>query len=307
MIAERNTFQSADGKSTVAYRIYRPEGRAKGVVQLSHGMCEYIRRYQPFISFLCDNGYAVCGNDHLGHGETAPSEADLGYFAHRDGWSFLAEDVHTLTGLMKKEYPGLPYFLFGHSMGSFIARVYLERYGDELMGAIICGTAGPNPMAGFGKFLSRLIGLFRGERHRSGLIDQMAFGSYTSRFSDVKSPFDWLTRDRDIVATYEDDPLCTFTFTVSAFHDLFELLTQVNRREWAENVPKELPILLVAGDMDPVGDYGKGVVKVYERLKAAGIRDLQCKLYPGDRHEILNELNQKEVYGDLLAFLEGHL
>lgn len=300
-------FESANGIDRVAYYIYTPKETPWAILQLSHGMCEYIQRYEqvPFLDVLTGAGVLVCGNDHLGHGSTAPTREDLGYFDQKDGWRTLPEDLHRMTALIRGRYPGLPLFLLGHSMGSFAARAYLSRYGEELTGAILVGTSGGQPLAGVGMALARLIGVCKGERYRSRLINGMAFGLYNRRYKTRRSSFDWLTRENEVVDRYMEDPYCHFLFTINGFYNLFHLLKTVSSKEWAESVPKDLPILLLSGDMDPVGQFGKGVEKVARRLKEAGVRQVSCKLYKDARHEIINETNRDEVYRDLLQFLKA--
>lgn len=301
------SFLSADGASQIACYFYEPPAEPIGVLQISHGMCEYMERYEEFADFLCGKGFAVCGHDHLGHGASAQNPDGLGYFAKKDGAAFLPEDVRRLTQMAKKRWPGKPYFLLGHSMGSFIARQYLTLYGTELDGAVICGTAGPNPAAGAGKALASLLCAIGLEKHRSIFLNSLAFGSYNRRFDAPKSKYAWLSREDSIVRKYEQDPLCNYTFTAAGFRDLFALLIRVSAPEWAEKVPKNLPVFLISGEDDPVGDYGKGVRKVEAMLRKAGIRDLSCRLYPGGRHEILNETNRREVYEDVWEWLRERL
>lgn len=302
------TFLSSDGKTASACYFYTPvEREPVGIVQISHGMCEYLERYEELAEELCRRGFVVCGNDHLGHGNTAPSEAELGYFAEKDGGNLLVEDLEKVTKLAKSRYPGLPYFLFGHSMGSFVARMYLSRYASELAGAVICGTTGGNPMAGMGAFLAGLTAKVKGEKYRSPLLTKMAFGAYNKRFTEPKSANAWLSRDAERVAKYDKDPFCTFTFTASAYRELFTLVKRVSASDWAKSVPQDLPIFLIAGEDDPVGDYGKGVRKVGTRLLKAGAQDLSCHLYPKGRHEVLNELNRAEVTEDVCRWLEDKL
>ena len=301
------SFLSADGASQIACYFYVPPAEPIGVLQISHGMCEYMERYEEFADFLCGKGFAVCGHDHLGHGASAQNPDGLGYFAKKDGAAFLPEDVRRLTQMAKKRWPGKPYFLLGHSMGSFIARQYLTLYGTELDGAVICGTAGPNPAAGAGKALASLLCAVGLEKHRSIFLNSLAFGSYNRRFDAPKSKYAWLSREDSIVRKYEQDPLCNYTFTAAGFRDLFALLIRVSAPEWAEKVPKNLPVFLISGEDDPVGDYGKGVRKVEAMLRKAGIRDLSCRLYPGGRHEILNETNRREVYEDVWEWLRERL
>ena len=302
------TYPSSNGINQVSYRIYRPVGVSpRGVVQISHGMCEYIARYEEFIAFLCDNGWAVVGNDHIGHGDSVKSADELGYFAPQNGWDCLVEDVYILTAMMQKEFPHLPYYLLGHSMGSFIAREYLTRYGRELTGAVISGTSGPNPSAGVAIGLANMVARLKGEKYRSGMINHLAFGSYNRYIEPKRTPNDWLTRDEAIVDRYNADPLCTFVFTASGFKDLFTILSRVSSADWAKKLPPELPLLFISGEMDPVGQYGKGVEKVLEAVKMAGIRDVASIIYPQGRHEMLNEINRREVYHDVLDFLEKHI
>lgn len=303
-IKERITYPSADGHNTVAAYLFTPaQGETRAVLQLCHGMCEYILRYEPFAAYLCARGIAFAGNDHLGHGETASTPADLGYTV---GAQYMIEDARTMTGLLRERFGAeLPLILAGHSMGSFIARAYLSEYGkDGIDAAIIIGTAGSGAPTGAGKMLAKLIGAFRGDRHRSPLLKSIAFGSYTKRCPKGCSPSAWITRDEEIVARYDDDPFCNYRFTVRGYVDLFTLLGKVSAGSWAGTVPKDLPVLLTAGEEDPVGAYGKGVREVYRRLTEAGVRDVTLKMYPDDRHEILNELDRETVYADMLAYIE---
>ena len=304
ILFEQTSFPSADGKTPVAaYFWYSPDVAPRAIIQLSHGMCEYITRYDAWARRFVERGFVFCGNDHLGHGNTAQKKSDLGYMAKRGGADLLVEDVHRMTLLAKEKFPDLPLVLYGHSMGSFVARVYLARYGEELAGALVSGTAGPGQPTGLGKKMAHATGAVRGVMHRSRFLTAMAFGSYNKRFREEKSLFSWLTRDEAVRAAYAEDPFCTFVFTTAGYDTLFSLLGEVSDKKWAYKVSKELPILLFAGDMDPVGNYGKGVKKVYERLVAAGC-NVRLKLYEGGRHEMHNEINKDEVFADLIAYLE---
>lgn len=281
--------------------------KPKAVLQLVHGMCEYIGRYDALARFLAGHGFAVCGHDHLGHGQTAQSSEELGFFAEKDGWRLLVEDVYRVTLAAKEQYAGLPYFIFGHSMGSFVLENYPAQYGSEVDGAIVCGTGGPNPAGGVGIALAGLYAAVKGPRYRAALFDKMAFGSYCSRIESPRTDKDWLTRDEAVVDAYRTDEHCMFLFTVSAFRDLFTLLKNATRRQWPDEVPDTLPLLYVAGDCDPVGSYGKGVAAMVERLRRSGKKDLTMRLYEGMRHEITNEIGREQVYEELLAWLEAHM
>ncbi len=296
-------FPSSNGTDTVYAKIYAPTGTPRGVVQISHGMAEHIGRYDEFMRYLSTNGYVACGNDHIGHGRTAKTRGDLGYMAPKNGFDYLVTDLHLFTIYMRGKYPDLPYFLLGHSMGSFAARLYIARYGHELTGAVLSGTGAGMAVLPAAAAVKKLAG-GRGGKKPCKALDRLAFGSYNNAIRKPKTPFDWLSRDAASVAAYITDPYCGFVFSASAFGDLFTGLYRANKREWFSSVPKDLPLLLVSGDQDPVGDYGRGVRRVRDGLQTAGVKDVQLKLYPGGRHEMLNELNRAQVYQDILGFLQ---
>lgn len=301
------SFPSSDGKNTVACYFYEPSGsEIRGIVQLSHGMCEYVQRYAHVADFFCKNGYVFCGNDHLGHGSTAASPEELGYIG-KNGADRIVDDLHTTTRLAKERYPDKPLVLFGHSMGSFMARLYLTKYGSELSGAIICGTGGPESPAAAGKLMASVAMLFHNDHYRSKFINKVAFSGYNKRFKGEASASAWVTGDRETVKKYDADPLCNFKFTLGGYYTLFDALERVSSKKWAQLVPKELPLLVVSGKLDPVGNYGKGVRTVYERLKKAGVRSVKLKLYDNARHEPHNEVEsiRREFLSDLLAFVGG--
>ena len=299
----RTRFTSTDGKTRVAGYIFEPLCAPKAILQLSHGMCEYIMRYEPLARELCAHGILVCGNDHLGHGNTAPDDESLGFTAFGGGADCFVRDLYRMTKLTKKRYGDLPVILLGHSMGSFIARRYISKYGHKLSAAIIVGTAGPGSPTGLGKMLARLIMLRHGEHYRSKLLAKLSMGSYNKKFKKEKSDHSWLTRDIELRDKYADDKYCTFLFTVRAHHDLFDLLGSVSEKDWADSVPKKLPILIISGDMDPVGNYGKGVRKVYDSLAEAKVEDVTLRLYNGARHELFNEINRSDIINDTLEWL----
>lgn len=299
------SFLSSDGTNTVQGWIYIPHGQPKALLQISHGMCEYIGRYHWFMERLCKEGFVVFGSDHIGHGASSPEE-NYGFFGEQNGYLHLVEDLHTMTQQVKEQYPQLPLFLFGHSMGSFVARLYTQRYGNELQGAIYCGSSGPNPLASMGIFAANMGIKLKGEKWRSSLLNNMAFGSYNSKYKPQRTTHDWLTRDEAVVDRYLQDPKCTFLFTAAGFRDLFTMVSCCNSQEWYSALPKQLPILLISGDMDPVGDYGKGIKTVKEQLLKQGLRDVSMILYPQARHELLNEINKEEVFADLLRWLQEH-
>lgn len=302
------SLPSADGMSTLKGTVYLPEGTPKGILQISHGMVEYIGRYEHFMRFTAEQGYLCCGHDHLGHGQTAHPEKGLGFFADKDGWRLLVEDVCRFGQEVKRRYgEHLPHCLLGHSMGSFIARLAIEAHGQEFDAAVISGTGGPNPLAGMGKLLARLTAALKGAKYPSPLLDRMAFGSFNRLVAQPRTEKDWLTRDEAAVDRYLNDPYCTFLFTASAFSDLMDLTRQANRKEWFLHYPKQLPTYLFAGSDDPVGNYGKGVEYVFRHLRSAGVQDVELTLYPGGRHEMLNEINRDEVYEAVISWLNSRL
>ncbi len=305
-IKESFTAPSSDGIHTLAGVVFRPMGEIKGYFHIVHGMTEYIARYERIFAALAEEGYLSFGYDNLGHGHTARDDSELGYIAKKDGWLLLGQDVKVFSDAVFATYgktDAQPYYLMGHSMGSFIVRLAAERYvkPDKL---IVMGTGGSNPAAGAGLALIALIKLFCGERHISKLLDAVAFGSYNKKFVDeiAEAPNPWLTTDVAVRRAYMDDKYCTFKFTVSAMGDLIRLMKYVNSKAWYQKLPKDLPILLLSGVDDPVGNYSKGIGEVHGKLEKSGHK-VSCILYPGARHEILNDFTYEQVKSDILAFV----
>lgn len=301
-------YLSSNGSDTVHVLLWEDTSTPpRAVLQIAHGMSEYIDRYAEFAAYLAQRGFVVCGNDHLGHGATASSSEMLGYLSPKDGANYLVEDVHLLHNLLLARYPGLPLFLLGHSMGSFITRAYIAKYGEGLAGYICSGTAGPNPAVAISLLLADLEKRRIGELGRSEFLDSLAFGSYNKRCPEKRTKFDWLTRDTELVDRYVNDPWCGYVFTSAGFRTLFTLLKNVSGSGWADSVPKQLPILMISGDNDPVGNYSKGPKTIHSLLHKAGVVDLSLKLYKDCRHEILNETNRQDVYKDVLDWLSKHI
>ncbi len=301
------TYKSSLGLCDISAWGYFPADniKVKGIVQIAHGMAEHHKRYEDFISYLNDNGYAVFINDHLGHGKSVSDDSQLGFFGTENGWKNIVDDTKNLTDIAKSELPDVPVILFGHSMGSFVARLYSTLYGDEINGAIYCGTAGANPAAGVGIGVVKSIIKIKGTHYRSKLIDKLAFGTYNSKIKPARTAFDWLTSDNDIVDKYIEDKYCGFLFTACGYRDLMEMIVEINRPEWFSAVRKDLPIYLIAGNADPVGNYGKGIKEVYRNLANTGHSDVTIKLFDGDRHEILNEKDKSDVYRSVLSWLNA--
>lgn len=300
------SFPSSDGKNTVRGYLYIPEGEVRGVVQLSHGMIDYVGRYTRIIEHLTAQGYVFAGNDHLGHGKTAASPEDFGFFASRDGYKRVIDDLFSMNKLLHEEFPECPIVLFGHSMGSFVARLYATEHRESIDALIIHGTSGPNPLLGMGKCVIAALKLLRGERHRSKLVTGIAFGSYNDHYPKSEGSNAWLTREIALVADRDTDPYTSFIFTLSGYGDLFKLIGKCNEREWFDTFPCDLPTLVISGEDDPVGNYGKGVRYVHEKLSERGVKELSLKLYPGARHELFNETNRAEVFSDLTDWISAN-
>ena len=301
-------FPSKDGNTEIHTIEWKPEGEVKAVLQICHGMVEYIRRYDEFARFLCDRGYYVVGNDHLGHGKSVQAKSEYGFFNEKYGNACVLGDMHTLCQRTARKYPGVPYFMLGHSMGSSLLRQYIQMYGNGLSGAVLMGVTSDQKKAAllFGKRLCRVMAAFRGWHYRSKMVDKMVVGPYNKKFKPAHTRADWITSDREQLDAYVSDPLCSFMFTVNAYYNVFSGMIGMQRKESVYMIPKGLPILFMSGAEDPVGDFGKGVRKIDEKYRAAGIRDVTLRLYTGDRHEILNETDRDQVYADLLEWFEKH-
>lgn len=299
-------FPSKDGIHNIYAEMYIPKNREmRAIVQLAHGMKDYVGRYTALADYLCGEGYALAGHHHLGHGRSAGRSEDLGFFADKGGVDLILRDMHSMNRLLRDRYPGTPIIIMGHSMGSFIARLYAGRYHNGVSGLIIHGTGGPNGLAPLGRAIASLIAGVKGPRHRSKLITDMAFGSYNSKYPKSEGEDAWLTRDTARVADRKDDKYTNFTFTASAYRDLFSMLIDCNKPKWFSEYPKELHTLIMSGDMDPVGNYGKGPDYVYKHLLLAGCSKVSIKTYKGARHELFNEANREEVFRDMVNWLDS--
>ena len=302
-------FPSKDGNTEIHTIEWKPEGEVRAVLQICHGMVEYIRRYDEFAQFLCGEGYYVVGNDHLGHGKSIQAKSEYGFFNEKYGNACVLGDMHTLRQRTEKKYPGVPYFMLGHSMGSSLLRQYIQMYGNGLSGAVLMGTVADHKKAAllFGKRLCRVMAAFRGWHYRSKMVDNLVLGAYNKKFKPARTRADWITSDNENLDMYVADPLCSFMSTVNAYYNVFSGMIGIQRKESVYMIPKGLPVLFVSGADDPVGEFGKGVCKIYEKYRAAGIRDVTLRLYTGDRHEILNETDRDQVYKDLLGWFEKHI
>lgn len=299
-------YKSKDNKTQIHAIEWIPDGNVNAVLQVSHGMVEYIDRYDEFARYLCERGYYVVGQDHLGHGESVQSEDYHGYFHDGDGNECVLGDIHELRQITKEKYPDIPYFLLGHSMGSFLTRQYIKMHGEGLAGVIIMGTGNqPLALVKLGKMLCKIVAGIKGWNYRSQFVNSMAFGGYNRRFTPARTPVDWISRNEDNIDRYVKDPWCTFVFTVNGYYHMFRGMEQLAKKENFNRIPKTLPVFFVAGQDDPVGSFGKGVERVCRKYRDGGIQDVSIKLYKDDRHEILNETDRFDVYEDLYQWLES--
>ena len=298
-------YLSHDHKTLIHAVRWIPDQEVRGILQISHGMVEFIERYEEFAESMTKKGFLVTGNDHLGHGESIRSKEQYGFFAEKNGNSVLLLDLYQLQRKTKELYPDVPYFLLGHSMGSFLARQYLCLYGKELDGAIIMGTGYHSHFeAKLGMQLTKMIAAVKGWGYRSRFVNALAFGSYNRKFRPGRTDKDWLTKDEKIVDDYINDERCQFLFTLNGYYHLFFSLAKLSNKDYIQKMTKNLPVLFVSGEDDPVGDFGKGVKKVADMFKESGMKQVSCKLYPNDRHEILNELDRKKIYQDLYEWIQ---
>ena len=293
------TRPASSGEGEIFSRSWVGE-EPRAVLELVHGMAEHSGRYDHFARFLAERGFAVYANDHAGHGMSARKQ---GYFAARDGWACVVRDLDALMDQAAKEHPGLPLLLMGHSMGSFLSLSYLARFGQRLAGCVLCGTMGENPGVKPGKALAGLQCRLRGPQSPGRLLDKIATGSYNSRIKNPVNKAAWLSTVDQVCIDFEADAMCGFPFTASGYLDLFTGLEEIRAPQWAGRGPKGLPVFLIAGEEDPVGSYGQGPRQVAGWLRQAGVQRVDLKLYPGMRHEVLNENGKGQVYEDVLQWL----
>ncbi len=303
---EKATVSSVTGKP-LCVRVWAIDA-PRAIIQLVHGMSEHMDRYDRLAVALNAAGYAVVGHDHLGHGPTALKE-ELGYFGPKDGWDHLVEDTHRVTGFARSRFPGLNLVLLGHSMGSFVVREYLLRYGKELAGCVLSGTGWrPTAVSSAARSMAAASGAIGGWQKPSATVNKMVFEKYNAFFQPARTDFDWLSRDEKEVDKYVADPLCGFTFTARGFYDMFDGLLALSRTERLVVLPDWLPVYFMSGDKDPVGGQNaEGVRTVAQQFRDAGVKDVTVKLYENGRHEMFNEINRDEVTADLIAWLDSRL
>ena len=283
---------------------WTPDGEVKAIVQFVHGIAEYAQRYDDFATYLNSKGILVVAEDHMGHGKSICEETPIGCFA--GGWHTAVKDTYRLLKNTMEEFPGVPYILFGHSMGSFMARTILAKYPDSgITAAIICGTAWmPGAVIGAGKTVATLVCKKNGEQKPSQLLQSIMFGGYNKKIEHVRTSCDWLTRDQRIVDDYVADPLCGFTPSAGLVRAMMDGLQYIQDGKNLDAMKKDLPVYFIAGGDDPVGGYGAGVRQAADEFKKHGMEHLDVKIYPLCRHEIHNEINRQEVYDDVFSWIE---
>ena len=301
-------YESSTGKNKIRARMCIPDGSPKGVVQIAHGIAEHIDRYEDFMRFLAENAYVAVGNDHLGHGKSIARLDEQGIFAENNGWSFVVEDMKKLREQVREQFPNIPYIFFGHSMGSFLTRTFLILHPDLYDAAILSGTGHQSAALINGGYLAaELMTKLKGPRASGQALNDMAFGSYCKRIENPRTPFDWLSRDNETVDRYIADPLCGFVCKTSLYRDMMGGLKFLTSQKNIGKMNKKAPIYFMSGAEDPVGDYGAGVEKAYKAFCNAGLTDVMIRLYPGGRHEMLNEINRDTVKQDILNWLKEKL
>lgn len=296
------TIDSRDMKTKLACYVWEPKSEPKAILVMAHGMTEYLLRYTEMAEYMVSQGIIFAGLDHLGHGKSAGTPDDLGYFCEQDPATVVVRDLHRLKKTVQAEHPGLPIYIMGHSMGSFIVRNYIERYGTGIQGAILQGgNDTPKFQSIGGKLLTSLIAVFHGWRYRSDLCTEVTIGSYIKAFPG--DPSGWLTKRQEVLESYKDDPCCNFTFTLNGYHTLAELTYRAGNKKLIAKIPKDLPLFIISGSEDPVGEMGKGVQRMYELYKACGIKNVKLDIRPGDRHEVHNEDDRYQVFEEIKDFI----
>ncbi len=304
VIRKEAYFTSSNGVNKIRTLIWQDEESAPvGVVQIAHGVSEHIGRYDDFARFLAVNGFVVCGNDHLGHGKSVESEADLGYVFDGDHVN-MVRDMNTLHNIMSKRYPEIPYIIFGHSMGSFLARIYSAAFGDRLSGAIFCGTGQlPAAVTAFEDPVKSLMDKLA-ENSKSPASIIHIFELFTKKVLKGDDDLSWLSRSKENIENYKNDPLSGVPMSAALAKELVSLAVKASEPSWASKLPENFPVLLISGGKDPIGMFGRGVLAVSDALVMQGLAP-EVFLYPADRHEILNEEDNEKVYGDILNFVKA--
>lgn len=301
-------FESTTGVNKIYYKRCVPDGAPRAIVQIAHGIAENVERYNEFMHFLADNGMLAVANDHLGHGKSISCDFDKGFFASSGGWGYVVGDMKKLHDIVSEEYPGVPYIMFGHSMGSFLTRTYIIKHPNAYDAVILSGTGHQGaPLVTAGLVMSNLLVKLKGAHSDGKMLNDVAFGSYLDRIEKARTPYDWLSRDEEIVDKYIADPLCGFVCTASLYRDMMSGIKFITSKNNIAKMDKTKPVYFMSGAEDPVGEYGKGVERAYKAFCDALIEDVTIRLYPGGRHEMLNEINKADVFKDILSWMESKI
>lgn len=307
MLAQTFTFTDGTGVEIFVHEWLPENGPVRAVIQIAHGMAETAARYERFAQALTGAGFAVVANDHRGHGQSIKTMDDLGYIGD-DGYHWMIRNLYQLNELIRSRHPGLPVFLFGHSMGSFLAQKYMALYGHSIQGTILSGTSGKQgPMIHVGIYLAKREMRKNGPRWRSQTLTNLVFGSYNKPFQPTRTPFDWLSSDAEEVDSYINNPHCGGVFTTNFYYHFLKGLSETHHKSLLHQIPKDLPIHILAGAQDPVGKNGKGVMQLVKLYRNLDLKQVTHQLYPRGRHEMLNETNREDVTHDILGWLQQHL
>ena len=302
---EKILFDSTNSIYKVHGKIMKPINQdINGVIQISHGMCEYIDKYDDVANFFMKKGFVVAGHDHIGHGNSVNKTDDRGFFGSKDGYKSMIEDLKSMNNIIKEKFPNKPIYLLGHSMGSLIVRCYAAKYGNELSGLILCGTVGPQPLAKAGIKFANLLANQKGERYRSKMLYNISLDYANIKFLPAKTRYDWISSDEEEIQRHVKDERSNFIFTVKGFSDLFHLVNLANSEKVIKTVPKDLKIIFMSGNEDPVGENGNGVQRAFELYKELGLTNVEIKLYPKKRHELLKEKNKEEIFKDIYNWIQ---
>jgi len=302
------SFNSNDGKEIYCYKWIPDNKKITAVVHIIHGMGEYAGRYSEFAGNLAEAGFAVYALDQRGHGRTAKNPENFGHYSDKNGWETILDDLKKFTALINKQNNNTGVFLFGHSAGSFFARDFVISDNKNIKGVVLSGSAGSPGLAGyFGIIVSKYIIKKYGPKKESPLHMRLTFDKYNSYFKPNRTDSDWATRDNKKIDELIEDPYCYRLFSATFYLDLIKALFRVNDMKSIKKIPKNIPFLFLSGTHDPLGGFKKGIKKVYEKFKKAGITDVTLKFYQGARHELINELNRKEIYTDIIAWLNSKL
>ena len=301
-------YLSADGKTQIHAVEWIPDEKPKAILQIAHGVTEYILRYEQFAEYLVEKGIMVVGNDHLGHGKSIAKDSEPMYFGPTGSWKWAVEDMYTCTKMIKEKYPEIPYYMLGFSLGSFLLRTYLIEYPGIADAAIIMGTGETPPVQiALAKFIANKEAKKVGENHTSPMIKKLTFDTYNKFFAPNRTDYDWLCSDNEGLDEYIADQMRGGNLSAGLFREMLSGMKFTSEIKNLKKMNLDTPILFISGDEDPVGEKGKGVIKAYHKFQNIGMKDVEIKLYPKLRHDILHEKCKKEIYEYVYNWIEKKL